>query len=315
MGADSDTSFVESVCLPLLRKAQNKDGGWGFHPGAQSRAESTCWALLALIDPSRPETPENAARGFQFLRGAQLPDGSWPAANEEKTGCWVTALACSVLLGDKGSAKAGAAGLAWLCKDWPRDSTLWRRLLARVSSQRQIFPIDDSLRGWGWTPGTSSWVEPTSFALLALDHSPSDLLPSGAQRRTKLARAMLYDRMCPGGGWNCGNPRVYGVAGEPLVVPTTWALLALRSHPERAENKMSLDWLENTVSNIRGAGSLALARVCLETYGRSWPTGAPELRAFYGKNEFLHSVQVTAWTCLALGSRQHWLTPAHGKRP
>ena len=28
---------------------------------------------------------------------------------------------------------------------------------------------------------------------------------------------MLYDRMCPGGGWNCGNPKVYGVAGEPLV--------------------------------------------------------------------------------------------------
>jgi hypothetical protein len=314
MGADSDTSFVESVCLPFLRNAQNADGGWGFHPGAQSRAEATCWALLALIDPSRSEIPENADRGFQFLRGTQLPDGSWPATPEEKIGCWVTSLACSVLLGDKGSARAVAAGLTWLCDDWPRDSTLWRRLLTRVSSQRHIFPIDDSLRGWGWTPRTSSWVEPTSFALLALEQSPSDLLPSGTKRRRQLARAMLYDRMCPGGGWNCGNPRVYGVAGEPLVVPTAWALLALRDHPERAENMMSLDWLENGVSHIHGAGSLALARICLETYGRSWPTGAPEPRDFHRKNEFLQSVQVTAWTCLALDSRRPWLTPARGKR-
>ena len=99
-----------------------------------------------------------------------------------------------------------------------------------------------SYRGWGWTPGTSSWVEPTSFALLALERSRSrrSCHPT-ANRRRELATAMLYDRMCPGGGWNCGNPRVYGVAGEPLVVPTVWALLALRAQSARRENTESLD--------------------------------------------------------------------------
>src|SRR5438876_464221 len=95
--------------------------------------------------------------------------------------------------------------------------------------------------GWGFHPGSSSRVEPTSFALLALEQAPKDLLPAAAARRRQLAESLLRDRMCPGGGWNCGNPRVYGVAGEPLVLPTAWALLALRAHPERPENVMSLE--------------------------------------------------------------------------
>jgi hypothetical protein len=312
MEAGPETSFAESVCLPFLRSAQNTDGGWGFHPGSQSRAEATCWALQALIDSARPETPESVARGFQFLRAAQLPDGSWPSTPEEKVGCWVTSLVCWVLLVDKDSSKAVAAGLNWLCQDWPQDSTPWRRLLARLSSQPHVAPMNNSLRGWGWTPRTSSWVEPTSFALLALGQCRRDLLPPAAVQRRQLAEGLLYDRMCPGGGWNCGNPRVYGVAGEPLVVPTAWALLALRDHPKRPENVLSLTWLENSVANIHGAGSLALARICLETYGHVWPTGAPELRDFHRKNEFLQSIQVAAWACLASSARRHWLAAAAG---
>src|ERR1700686_4649136 len=147
MEADSETSFVESVCLPFLRSAQNADGGWGFHPGAQSRVEPTCWALHALIDSDWPKTPEQVTHGLQFLRAAQLPDGSWPSTPEEKVGCWVTSLACWVLLLDKDAKKATAAGLHWLCQDWPSDSTPWRRWLARFSSRRQIAPLNDSLRG------------------------------------------------------------------------------------------------------------------------------------------------------------------------
>ena len=312
MEASPETSFVENVGLPYLQNAQNADGGWGFHPGSESRIEPTCWALQTLVDSTWPETPQRVTRGLQFLRAAQLPDGAWPSTPEETAGCWVTSLACWVLLADKNSSKAVAAGLHWLCRDWPQDSTPWRRLLASLSLQERVAPMNNSLRGWGWTPRTSSWVEPTSFALLALGGCPEDLLPPGALRRRTLAEGMLYDRMCPGGGWNCGNPRVYGVAGEPLVVPTAWALLALREHPERPENVISLAWLENSVATIYGPGSLALARICLETYGRSWPAGAPTLPDFYRKNEFLENIQVAAWACLALGARRHWLTAAAG---
>jgi hypothetical protein len=118
---------------------------------------------------------------------------------------------------------------------------------------------------------------------------------------------MLYDRMCPGGGWNCGNPRVYGVPGEPLVVPTVWALIALRHDPARQENIESMDWLERNIANIHSGGSLALARICLDTYGRRWPVSAPTLRDLYEQNEFLGNVQVAAWSSLAMSGPSQWL--------
>src|SRR5260370_29147058 len=97
MEAAPETSFIESRCLPIVREAQNADGGWGFHVGSQSRVEPTCWALQALMDSSCPEDSEGVDRGFQFLRAAQLADGSWPSSPEEKARCWVTSLACWAL--------------------------------------------------------------------------------------------------------------------------------------------------------------------------------------------------------------------------
>jgi hypothetical protein len=303
MPEDSEISFRDETCLPFLRNAQNSDGGWGFHPASQSRVEPSCWALLALIHSPSAETTDAVKRGLAFVLAGQLPDGSWPSTAEQRIGCWVTSLACWALLSAGDSAQAAVAkGLRWLCDDWPADSAPWRRFLASFSSEPDIFPINNSYRGWGWTPRTSSWVEPTSFALLALERAPAELRPSIAQRRRRLAEAMLFDRMCPGGGWNCGNPRVYGVAGEPLVVPTVLALLALRAYPERPENISSLEWLVGNIPKIQSVGSMALACICLATYGRSWPEDAPKFRTFHGRQgDFPQNVQVVAWTCLALG--------------
>jgi hypothetical protein len=261
-----------------------------------------------------PAPVEELGRGFQFLRAAQLADGSWSASPEVTSGCWVTSLACCVLLADAHADEAIAAGLKWLCDDWPRDSAPWRRFLARLSSEGKISAQNDSYRGWGWTPRTSSWVEPTSYALILLARVPREAWPSGAERRRELARRMLYDRMCPGGGWNCGNPMVYGVAGEPLIVPTVWALLALRDEPTRPEFVMSLDWLEKNVKDVRGAGSRALARIGLEICGRKWPTTGATFADFYSRNEFLQSVAVAAWACLALSDQREWLTTSVPER-
>ena len=164
-----ETSFRQSVCLPFLLNAQNADGGWGFHPKSESRAEPTCWALQALRESSTAPT-EAVARGVQYLRAAQLGDGSWPSTPEERTGCWVTALCCWALQGTPDSAASLMAGLRWVCNDWPQDSTPWRRFLTRFSTRSQVQPINNTYRGWGWTPGTSSWVEPTSFAPVSYTH-------------------------------------------------------------------------------------------------------------------------------------------------
>jgi len=305
----SEPDFAAKICLPFIRDAQNADGGWGFQPGSESRVEPTCWAILALraLESTVPSA-EISVRGLQFLRRAQLADGSWPASAEVSSGCWVTALACWVLTGDAQARESVAAGATWICNDWPRDGSLWRRWRGHLFSQPKITQQDDSYRGWGWTPQTSSWVEPTSFALILLASTPLELLPKGAARRRELARRMLYDRMCPGGGWNCGNPMVYGIAGEPLIVPTVWALLALRDDPGRPEFVMSLDWLEKNIGNARGVGSLALARIAMEVGGRKWPPGAPAIAEMYGRNEFLQSIPVAAWACLASCKSDKWLT-------
>jgi hypothetical protein len=308
MGTETELHFVRTICLPELFNAQNSDGAWGFYASSSSRVEPTCWAIHALLQFSRPEIPERLARGLEFLRRAQLPDGSWPNVPGDQAGCWVTSLACWALCAANDSSKAVARGLQSLCNDWPSDSSRWRRFLTQFSSQRHVSPINTSLRGWPWTHGTSSWVEPTAFALLSLGECSSRLQPHAAIKRRKLAEAMLYDRMCPGGGWNCGNPLVYGVAGEPLVIPTAFALLALRHRWGRSENIMSLNWLENTVPKIRGLTSLALARLCVEAYGHNWPEDASDFRSLYQETDFAHDVQTLAWCCLALATKKTFLT-------
>jgi hypothetical protein len=304
MGLRTEEGFVSSVCLPFLHANQNSDGGWGFHPGSESRVEPTSWAVLALGEPGPPHKARQA--GFRFLRKMQLPDGSWPSSATQTVGCWATSLASWALLTDPESEAAVAAGLRWICQDWPRGVNFLQRMIRKAARRKKVSLQNDLLRGWGWTPGTASWVEPTAFALLALDRAAKELVPPEAGRRRELAKAMLFDRMCPGGGWNCGNPVVYGVPGDPLVEPTVWALLALRDEANRPEHRMSLAWLEKIVSEVLGAGSLALARICLETYGRRWPTNAPDVRDLYPRNEFLESVSVMAWTCLALSPRRGW---------
>ena len=304
MQSASDTDFVFSVCLPLLQTAQNSDGGWGFHSGSPSRVEATCWALLSLIhlEPSN----EQHETGFRFLRGTQLPDGSWPSSAEQSVGCWATSLACWVLESDPASREAVAAGLNWICKDLPRGPSLFQRVISSINRRNKVVAQDESLQGWGWTPDTASWVEPTAFALIALDQAPKELLPNGAGKRCQSAKALLYNRMCREGGWNCGNPMVYGVPGDPLVEPTVWALLALRNESQRPEVAKSLAWLEKSIPTTLGAGSLALAKICFETFAKEWPPNAPDLKDLYAKNEFLASIPVLAWTCLALGAKTIW---------
>jgi hypothetical protein len=101
---------------------------------------------------------------------------------------------------------------------------------------------------------------------------------------------------------------VYGVAGEPAVVPTVWALLALESRPERDENRQSLSWLSQAYPRIQGPASLALAYLCLRAYGRSPAPLEPDLHRLHQSNQFLQSLQAVAWATLALCPLPGWLS-------
>lgn len=303
-------SFLARFCIPLLLEAQRADGGWGYRRGAESAVEPTAWALLAL----RPQGVNEATldAGVRWLRGTQLPDGSWPTFAGQRRGCWVTAPACLALSGGGDSSACVVRGLRWLCDSWPAEGGLWWRLRRRLLGSATVVQQDTSLRGWSWTPGTASWVEPTSLALIALRHIPERLHPQGAAIRRRLGERMLYDRMCPGGGWNSGNPMVYGVEGEPRVAPTVWALMATEDRRDRAENCRSLDWLERAYPHIRGPASLALGHLALETYGRPVTPLELGLSSLWSNNRFFDSVLAAAWAAIALNPGRDWLRSLDG---
>lgn len=308
-------SWGEKFCFPFLLESRNPDGGWGYRPGAQSSVEPTCWALLALPGvPAPNEIRDAAQKGIDWLCATQLADGSWPAFPAQEQGCWVTSLGCLALHSHSAEPEAVARGLVWLCDSWPGEGGFWWRLREWLHDAQAVSRQNSSYRGWSWTPGTSSWVEPTAHALILLHKVGEELHPPRAARRRQLAELMLFDRMCPGGGWNSGNPLVYGVPGDPLVGPTAWALLALQAYASRAEIRLSLDWLEGTYPHVQSPGSLVLASLCLQIYGRLVPALEPALQRFYAANQFLQNVPVLAWTAIALSPARdcfRW-APARG---
>ena len=320
--------------LVLLQSSQNADGGWAFHTGGESRVEPTCWAVRALADGKSGVTVPEIARAVGFLKSKQLGDGSWPANDGMQAGGWITSLACGVLAGCSEAPapelqKAIEAGLQWLCDDYPRDSSGWQKFLNKIQSKKNLVEQSDEFRGWGWTPRTSSWVEPTAFALMAFaDTKPGAQLAKSIAERRAMAIGLLCDRMCPRGGWNCGNPRVYGVDGDPLVLPTCWALLALRdektqeaglkpgttqSAPRSTTQNVvgrSVEWLREEFGNIQSAGSLAMASITLESYGIAPAESRRRLVDWQASDLLEQGTHVAAWTSLALNPSRSW--PARG---
>lgn len=297
---DSGQGFAENACLPFLRQAQNADGGWGYHRGTASAVEPTAWCLLALAKYERNGERVEHARGW--LTGAQLGDGAWPTRPETGEGNWLTALAGLAMLAADSPKQAVANAADWVCRSRSAEGG-FRVRLANLFGGKKVVDQDFALRGWSWTPGTASWVEPTAMALIFLHALPGDSVPASAAERRRMGEAMLYDRMCPGGGWNSGNPKVYGVAGIPQIGPTAWALIALQEHAEREENQRSFDWLASQLDVIEGPSSLALAYLALDASGRSAFGLGSRLAEHLDAGDFLGSVMAFAQAAFALTPR------------
>ena len=298
----------EETCTNFLVEAQNMDGGWPWHPGETSATEPTAWSLLALDGMEKSEERFRATeRGVYWLERTQLAGGAWAAFGGHRMGCWVAALACLALARSGRANWAVARGAEWLCEAWPAEGGVWWKLRSRLLNMKSVVEQNSALCGWSWTPGTASWVEPTAHALIALNAVGNALSPAGAEERIEMGEALLFDRMCAGGGWNSGNPMVYGASGIPRVGSTAWALLALRGREERVENRTSLDWLEGEYEGIEGMASLAVAYLCLAAYGRAQEEPGGRLEEMYRKNKFLRNTGVAAWAAMALGGAWEWL--------
>ena len=255
---------LSDACLEQLIGAHRPDGGWPLTRNRkQSAIEPTALALLAL--PSNVTCERDAA--IRFLLATQNPNGSWPAfIGDDEEGCGLTGLVLYALSRCGVQSTVIGRAVRWLAatRGW-ESHWLWKWKF-RTSDRHVRF--DPEKFGWPWLPETASWVIPTAYALLALQHmeqhSEEDLLRFRVRRGVQ----MLYDRICSEGGWNAGNSVVYGTALAPHPDATALALLALVHEPFNDMLMVSLDWLVRRADACASPWTLAWAVLALEAFGR-----------------------------------------------
>ncbi len=209
--------------------------------------------------------PERDA-AIGFLLRIQNPDGSWPAfVGDDQNGSGFTGLAFYVLRHCDIEGETIDRATRWLLHSRGRESVWpWRWKFRTLDRHAHFNPCKF---GWSWTPETVSWVVPTSYSLLALKNGNRH--SRRARGRIHRGVEMLYDRICPGGGWNAGNGIVYGSPMVPHPDTTAIALLGLQGEPASEPISTSLDWLERRAETCFAPWSLAWAILALNAYGRT----------------------------------------------
>jgi|SRR5579872_154318 len=213
--------------LALLEASRNPDGGWGYFAGKQSCLEPTVYALLALS--SQPSRGDLFDRGWRLLKSWELPEGGWRAGAGISQVHWAGSLAVT-LYGMRGIYdESFERGVRWLMALKGSEGRPVARLAHWI--QPHIVEFDAGVTGWPWQEGTSSWVEPTAHALMALRRAAPHTSVRGVAERIIEGQRMLLDRRCADGGWNYGNRRILGADLPSYPETTALALMALNGNP------------------------------------------------------------------------------------
>lgn len=280
-----------------LRESQRADGGWSQGPTGPSASEATALAVLALGRDA------NAARGVTWLLRAANPDGSWPATPEVPASSWMTAPAVLALADLHDGGEAAERGAIWLAGIAGKRPPLGTRLLQRLLAARgREFDLDFSLTGWPWVAGTSSWVEPTAWAMLALRRTRAARLPWVRQRLADAER-LLLDRACPGGGWNYGNGRVLGEALWPYPDTTALALLALQPRREEPVVAEGVAAMRRMLGETDSGLAVALGILALQAHGDDVAPVRARLTGIHRRTKLLDEPRALALAALALDER------------
>ena len=262
---------LHGVLRERLLAARWSDGGFGPRAGQPSEPEPTALAALALDDD----------RARTWLERRQWEDGGFGLR----------------IPGDLSDAATPVAALA-LPAGPARERALDHLLANRAERvpDTPALPHDPHLAGWGWTPHTFGWVEPTARAVLALR-----LLRPQAAGAIEEGVALLEDRECVGGGWNYGNRIVLGEELPAYAQTTAVALLGLQGLDLPAVRR-GREVLRRLWPAERGGLSLALALAAF----RLW--GDPEAERVAGvlgerfrATGFLGDLVAMAWAAIATG--------------
>lgn len=259
-----DEQQVDDEYVRLLIATQLPEGGWPFISNDKQMAiESTALALLAL--PSNAVHERGAV--IRALLHAQNANGSWPAfCGDDASGSGYTGLAAYALSHYRGQEMPTRRALHWLLQSRGWESHWLWKWKFRTTDRHVRFDPDKF--GWPWTPKTVSWVVPTAYSLFALKCVRTISEQKLRESRVRRGVEMLYDRMCPGGGWNAGNGVVYRVALAPHPDVTAIALLALQGEPSSNAATVSLNWLEHRAESLFAPWSLAWTILALHAFRR-----------------------------------------------
>ena len=141
---------------------------------------------------------------------------------------------------------------------------------------------DRKFAGWPWLPGTTSWIEPTSHALVALKRAAPRIPSRELRRRVTLAEGMILRRRCADGGWNYGSRAALGVDLPSYPETTALALLGLQSCGE-ADLSQDLIRAQELWRQCRARLGRAWLAISLRNFGINLPEDDREL----AKNDIL----------------------------
>ena len=264
-------NLLQAVRDELQRRAL-PSGGWSYLVERRiAETEPTCLSALAL-------RTESDSSGLKVLLGSQRHDGGWGAFPGDEASSGLTGLALLVLNTYGIGGHSALRAVDWLLDTKGQEAHWIWKWKFRTTDRHVRFNPD--MFGWPWQSGTCSWVVPTAFTLLALKQSGSFSQRGRVADRIQRAVEMLFDRACPGGGWNAGNGVVYGASMSPHVDATAIALLALRSECPNEITARSLLWLEGQALACPAPWSLAWTILALDACGRTVESLQQRLASF-----------------------------------
>lgn len=288
--------------IDLLLSAQNEDGGWGSLKGRRSNTESTSFALMGLKSLEGQHFNRQTIAGLKWLLQHQKADGSWSLNDVSKQSSWTTPLAVLALLSFQDQREHALRGGKWILTQEGRKPGWIASLFVSLSLVRKSVELDPFLSGWSWTAGAFSWIEPTSYSLMALKKLRRSLNGTNCEERISQGEMLLYDRMCENGGWNYGNSRVLGEALWPYPDVTAVALIALQGRAENKANQKSLRALNGMMREATSGMALGWGIICLSIYNQDVWEWKKLLMKTFKNTKFLGETKALALALLAFGN-------------
>lgn len=294
--------MLDRIITELLQN-QNPNGGWGAVRGKRSNTETTSLAVMALQALAGEATADNRKRGIEWLVRQQNQTHSWPLNETVKEGSWTTALAITALSDSAEHSERALAAARWLLEQEGSKPGILAEIVLWATGKSGVNQLNKDLIGWSWVPSSFSWVEPTSYALIALKKQRARLAGTNVDERIRQADAMIYDRMCNGGGWNYGNSKVLDYALWPYPDITALALIAMQDHANEKANQESLQVLSKIARETGSGFALCWAAICLNLYGRDNSELLKQIDKRFAATAFLGETKSLALAVIALGAK------------